>query len=390
MNLNKIMKILHIVISLIPEWGGPTKVVTELTETLAKKGVDVTIFAPVQKGDEVKIVRPKGVNLRLFEQSFFAQWWPGYSSGLAKALAQEVEQFDIVHIHELWSYPHFVASRAARKAKKPYIVTIHGCLEPWAINHKAFKKKIYSALIQRRILQKAVALHAITNEEVKHIQDFGVDNKIVMIPNGINPQEFQTLPARQELEQLYPSLAGKQVVLFLGRLHPIKGLDILARAFGKVVRERNDVYLLAVGPESNGYQKEIEKILEAEGALGKVVFAGMLTGQEKLAVLSGADICVIPSYSEVRSIIALEAMACGLPIIITRQCHFPEVAGAKAGLVIEPEVNQLAAALEQLLGDSHLRQEMGVNGQRLVMEKFTWDKVADEMIKLYQKVLKED
>ncbi|MCL0066618.1 glycosyltransferase [Thermodesulfovibrionales bacterium] len=388
MNLNKIMKILHIAISLAPEWGGPTKVVAGLTETLAKKGVEVTIFAPIEKGDEEKIIRPKRVNLRLFEQGFFARWWPGYSSGLAKAVAKEMEQFDLVHIHELWSHPHLVASRVARKSGKPYIVTIHGGLEPWAINHKAFKKKIYSALIQRRILQKAVALHAITNEEVKHIQDFGVDNKIVMIPNGINPQEFQTLPARQELEQLYPSLAGKQVVLFLGRLHPIKGLDILARAFGKVVRERNDVYLLAVGQDSNGYQGKIEKILEAEGALGKVIFTGMLTGQKKLAAFSRANVFVLPSYSEGFSMAILEAMICGLPIIITHPCNFPEVAEAEAGIVIDPDPEQLAEALTRLLDNPQLREEMGGNGRRLIKERFTWDKIADQMIQLYQSMLR--
>lgn len=382
------MKILHIVISLAPEWGGPTKVVTELTEALVKKGLEISIFAPVKKGDEVKIVRPKGVNLRLFEQGFFARWWSGYSPALAKAVAQEIDKFDLVHIHELWSYPHFMTYRTAKKIKKPYVITVHGGLEPWAINHKALKKKIYSVLVQKRILREAVALHAITNEEVKHIRAFGVDNRTIMIPNGINLKEFQTLPVRRDLEQLYPQLAGKQVLLFLGRLHPKKGLDILARAFGKVARERDDLCLLVVGPDSEGYRAEVVKILAAEGTLDKVVFAGMLTGHEKLAVLGGADIFVLSSYSEGFSMAVLEAMVSGLPVIITRQCHFPEVAEAEAGLVIEPEVGQLATAMEKLLDEPQLRQEMGGNGRRLVNEKFTWDKIADQMIEMYDEVLK--
>jgi glycosyltransferase involved in cell wall biosynthesis len=383
------MKILHVVISLAPEWGGPTKVVHELAEALVEKGVEVSLFAPVRRGGEAEIARPKGVNLQLFREGFLARWWSGYSPGLARVVAQEVGKFDLVHIHELWSHPHLAAYRAARKAKKPYVVTVHGGLEPWAINHKALKKKVYSALIQRRILQKAAGLHAITAEEIKHIRGFGVDNEVFMIPNGINPQEFQLLPARRELERLYPQLVGKQVVLFLGRLHPVKGLDILARAFGKVARERDDLCLLVVGPDSAGYQAEVAKILEAEGALGKVVFAGMLTGREKLAALGGADIFVLPSYSEGFSIAILEAMACGLPVVITRQCHFPEVAEAGAGLVIESEVGQLAAAMEQLLGDPQLRQAMGSNGRRLISEKFTWNIIADQMRGLYEAVLKQ-
>lgn len=381
------MKILYVVVSLSPEWGGPTKVVTELTEALVKHGLEISIFAPVKKGDEVKIVRPKGAHLRLFEQGCFARWWSGYSPALAKAVAQQASEYDLIHIHELWSHPHLAAYRAAIKSGKPYVVTVHGGLEPWALNHKALKKRVYSVLFQRPILQKAAALHAITDEETKRIRAFGVNNKILMIPNGINPEEFQNLPSRWELEQLYPQLAGKQVVLFLGRIHPIKGLDILARAFGKIARGRDDLCLLVVGPDSEGYQAEVVKILTVEGALDKAIFAGMLTGHQKLAALGGADVCVIPSYSEVRSIVALEAMASGLPVIITRQCHFPEVADARAGLVIEPEVNQLAAALEKLLNEPTLRQEMGSNGRRLVAEKFTWDKVADQMIEMYEEVL---
>jgi len=382
------MKILHVVISLAPEWGGPVKVVHELTESLVEKGLEVTLFAPVQKGGEINIARPKGVNLQLFEEGFFSCCWSGYSPKLAKAVAQEVSKFDLVHIHELWSHPHLVASRAARKLGKPYVVTVHGELEPWAINCKALKKKIYSVLVQRRILQKAAVLHAITDEEIKHIRAYGVDNKILMIPNGINPQEFQALPAHRELEQLYPQLAGQQVVLFLGRLHPNKGLDILARAFGKVARGRDDLCLLVVGPDSESYQAEVVKILTAEDVLDKVIFTGMLTGREKLTALARADICVIPSYSEVRSIVALEAMACGLPVIITRQCHFPEVVEAGAGLVIEPEVGQLAVALEKMLSNPQLRQEMGSNGRRLVNEKFTLEKVTEQMIAMYEDILR--
>jgi glycosyltransferase involved in cell wall biosynthesis len=382
------MKILHVVISLSPEWGGPTKVVGELTEALAKKGLEISIFAPVKKGDEARIIRPEGVNVRLFRQGFFARWWPGYSPGLARAVTQEVGKFDLVHIHELWSHPHLTASRVARKSGKPYVVTIHGALGPWAIKYKALKKKIYSVLIQRRILQEASALHAITNEQVKHIRVFGVNNQIVMIPNGVNPDAFQTLPGRQELEQFYPQLTEKQVVLFLGRLNPIKGLDILAKAFGKIAKWREDIYLLIVGPDEGGYQAQIEKLLKKGEALNRVIFTGILTGDKKLFALSRADIFVLPSYSEGFSMAILEAMGCGLPVIITRQCHFPEVAEAGAGLVIEPAVDQLAAAMEKLLNEPQLRQEMGSNGRRLIAEKFTLDKIAEKMIEMYKEVLK--
>lgn len=162
----------------------------------------------------------------------------------------------------------------------------------------------------------------------------------------------------------------------------------MARAYGRIAYSRKDLHLLIVGPDKNNYRSQVEELLESEGVIEKTSFAGMLTEEEKLAALRRADICVIPSYSEVLTIVALEAMACGLPIIITRQCHFPQVAEAKAGIVIEPNVDQLSEALAKLIDDPRLCKEMGENGCRLVMENFTWDKIADKMIQLYESVLK--
>lgn len=381
------IKILHVTASLSPEWGGPTKVVVELTEALARKGIDITIFTPVRKGDEVKIKPPKGVNLQLFNQGFLSKWWTSYSPDLARNIQWGAYKFDLIHIHEIWHYANFASYHAAKKAGKPYIITIHGLLDPWCLNYKAFKKKIYSLFIQRRILREASALHAITNEEVKHIRTFGIDSSIVMIPNGIDPKEFINLPPREELESFYPKIKGKRIILFLGRIHPKKGLDLLAKAFEKIAREWDNAYLMIVGPDSEGYKIKIEKMLESEGVLNRVIFTGMLSGHEKLAALSRADICAIPSYSEVRSIVALEAMACSIPVVITQQCQFPEVAEVKAGIVIEPDSKQLAQAMCKLLDSPQLCKKMGENGKRLVLEKFTWDKIADKMIKVYEEIV---
>jgi len=372
------MKILHVTASISSVWGGPTKVVAELTEKLVEKGVEIT---------KSEAVKPKGVELRLFRQSFMDKLWTSYSSDLARIIQREVYKFDIIHIHEIWHYPHYIAYKAAKKAGKPYVITIHGALNPWCLGYKSFKKKIYASLIQKRILKEANAIHAITDEEVKQIKNFVSSNNITMIPNGINSEEFINLPSRRELEKLYPELTGKEVLLFLGRLHPVKGLDLLAKAFGMIARERDDVYLLIVGPDSDGYRIQIEKVLESEGVLDKAIFTGMLNGNKKLAALSRADICIVPSYSEVRSIVALEAMICKVPVIITRQCNFPEVAEYEAGIVIEPDLKQLTEGLNILLSNSKLCKKMGENEKKLILAKYTWDKIADKMIKVYEDIL---
>jgi len=382
------MKILHIAASMSPEWGGPTKVVAGLTEKLVEKGVEINIFSPFKRGEGLNVINPKGIELQLFPQNFIDRLWTSYSWDFTIAIKQNVHKFDIIHIHEIWHYPNYFASRAAKKAGKPYVVTIHGALDPWCLNHKAFKKKIYALLIQKRILREASVIHAITNEEIKQIKNFVNNNNIIiMIPNGINPEDFINLPSRKELEKLYPELIGKKVLLFLGRIHPKKGLDLLAKVFGIIARERDDVRLLIAGPDSDGYKDKIVQTLKNERVLNKVIFTGMLKDQNKLVALGGADIFILPSYSEGFSMAILEAMICKLPVIITHQCNFPEVAEVCAGRVINPNVEQLTETMIELLNNPQLCKKMGENGHKLILKKYTWNKIADQMIKLYEDVL---
>lgn len=387
------MKVAHIIVRFapgMPGWGGAAKAATDWAKVLARKGVDISVFTVGDGSEEQYVVKGHRltVNFSPEAKGRIMKWWPFYTPALGKTLSTEAFEHDIEHIHEIWHYPCYAAYRAAKKAKKPYIVTVHGALEPWCLNYKALKKKIYAALIQRRILNGAAAIHAITQDEVKHIQAFGVHSPIVMIPNGIDPEEFYKLPPREELERRYPELEGKIVVLFLGRIHPVKGLDILARAFGRIARDRGDVRLVIVGPDDDGYQIQVEQMLKTYGVRDKTIFTGLLSGQEKLAALSRSDIFVLPSYSEGFSMAILEALACGVPVLIMRQCHFPEVAEAKAGIVIDPDPDQLAEALTKLLDNPELRKEMGANGRRLVTERFTWDKIVEQMIELYRNVLR--
>lgn len=381
------MRILHVVASLSPEWGGPVKMVQGLTDALIKKGIEITIFAPVNKEHEDNIIHPKGANVQLFKQTSFSKIWTAYSPSLMRALYEEAPKFDIIHIHEIWHFPHFAAYHVARKLKKPFIITPHGALAPWCLNYKAFKKKIFTLLIQKRILNQATVLHALTAKEAEYIRDFGVKNQIEVIPNGINVEEFKDFHPSQNLERVYPDLKDKKVIMFLGRIHSQKGLDIIAQAFGAVARNRDDVRLLIVGPDSNGYQKQIETILKEEKVFKKTIFTGILTGTKKMAALSRANISILPSYSEGFSMAILEAMVCGLPVIISDQCNFPQVLENRAGIIIKPNAQELAKALIELLNNSQLCDEMGKNGRKLVLEKFTWDKIANKMMDLYKSLL---
>ena len=190
------------------------------------------------------------------------------------------------------------------------------------------------------------------------------------------------------MKKRYPHIQGKKVILFLGRIAPIKGLDTLVKAFGIIARGREDVRLLLVGPDNWRYGTELKKTIIREGVSDKIIFTGMLTGNKKKAAFDCADVFVLPSLSEGFSNALLEAMLCGLPVVISPQCNFPEVEMARAGKIVEVAVEPLANALIELLENSEAGKEMGKRGAKLVKEKYTWDSIADEMLALYEGLIR--
>ena len=178
------------------------------------------------------------------------------------------------------------------------------------------------------------------------------------------------------------------MILFLGRINFKKGLDLLALAYGIVARQRDDVHLVLAGPDNEGYGRKVRKWLTEEGVLERVTFTGMILGKTKVAALRDADVFVLPSYTENFGVAVVEAMTCGLPVVISNKVNiWNEVTEAEAGVVVNCKPNELAEALLELLDDPEYRKSLGKNGKKLVSAKFTWDKVAERMIKVYENIL---
>ena len=381
------MKVLQVVPSLAPEWGGPVKVVNELAGALEVIGVSSEIISAQGR----RVGNPETVTndipIHLFETGPIARLWTAHTPGLKKTLAQKIPDFDLVHIQELWHYTGYIASKIARSRNVPYIVTIHGELNEWNLQQKRLKKQIYMTAIQRGILQKSAALHAITQAESNRIRQLEIETPVAMIPNGIHTEEFENLPDRSQFVSRYPELENRLIVLFLGRIQQKKGLDILAQAFGNLVRTRHDVRLVVAGPDEDNTLTEIKTILKSQGALEKAVFPGMLTGEQKLEALGAADIFALTSYSEGFSVALLEALSAGLPLVITDECNFPEVGDSRAGFVVRPNDSETASALMSLLDSADLRREMSENARRLVRSNYTWERIAEKMFTLYENVI---
>ena len=378
------LNVLHVTPSMSPGWGGPVVVVSELIPALSNEGVNCEILTTAGHRVGSDPAEPTGIPTHVFETGLPARLWTAYSRGLSSFLDKNIARFDLIHIHEIWHYAGHIASRTARKRGIPYIVTIHGELSEWSLQHKRWKKFVYRKAALDTILNNADALHAITQAEKERIAELGYNAPVIVAPNGIDPAPFEELPDPSVLLEKFPALEIKQIILFMGRLNPNKGLDILARSFSILKKRFPDAILLIAGPDEEGTRQRIESMLRERGDLDCAVFTGMLTGAEKLAAMSCADVFVLPSYSEGFSIAILEAMAARLPVVITKECNFPEVAQNRAGFVVNADEPSVTEALIALLSDAELRDDMRARGRKLVTERYTWQAAASKISNLYR------
>lgn len=387
------MKILHVASDLSPRQGGPAKLAPEMCRALARRGHEVALYTTNFDIDgvlDVPLDRPVtdgGYTTRYFPVSWPRRW--KFSRPLGQAIRAEIGGFDIVHIHNLYLYHTWVTAHYCRKYGIPYLVSPHGTLDPFIRRRSRVKKAIYHWLIEKRNLDRAAAIHYTAQYEMD-LAHRAVKIKApgAVVPLGLELQDYLELPRPGAFRSRFPEVAGDRIILFLSRINFKKGLDLLAKSFGIITRQRDNVRLVIAGPDNESYGVQVRQWLSEAGVLSRTVFTGMLTGVDKLAALADADLFVLPSYSENFGIAILEAMACGLPVVISNRVNiWQEIAGAGAGVVVDCDVQQLAEALLKLLDRPEERRIIGEKGRKLVEARFLWDKVADQMLGLYQKIL---
>ncbi len=286
-----------------------------------------------------------------------------------------------VHIHGLWEESTSAAAAAARRARRPYILSAHGMLEPWALRNKRLKKQVYAALAEHRNVREADCLHALTAAEVLDYRRFGARQPIAILPNGVT---IPPSPGPETFLVQFPTLHGKRIVLYLGRIHFKKGLDLLVESWSAVSRQFPDAHLVLAGPDSEGTRHELERRIAAGGAGHAITFTGMLYGGMKWSAFAAAEAFVLPSYSEGLPVSVLEAMGMGLLVVVTTHCHLPEITEAGAGWEIPSEVQALTSVLQELLQNSpETNRERGERGPDLISERFSWQSIGRKMNDLY-------
>lgn len=386
------MKILHVIANLAPRYGGPAKACVAMAQAVARLGHEVSIYTTNQDGPGElaapldRPVRQEGVEIRYFpiqSPRFWGTSWP-----LGRALARDLRDYDLCHIHSLYLFHDLVAGHYCRKYGVPYLMRPHGTLDPYLHRRHRWRKALMEAWFENRNIRQAAALHFTSEEEKRLAGPYIGGAPGAVVPLGVDLREFQDLPETGRFRARFPEIGAKQIVLFLGRINFKKGLDLLAPAMAQVLEHRRDVHLVVAGPDNDGWGGRVKGWLKEAGILEHTTFPGMLLGAEKLSALRDARLFVLPSYSENFGLAVVEAMACGLPVVISDKVNiWREVEAAGAGLVGPIEPASLAANLERLLSAPDLAVEMGRRGRALVAQRFQWDGIALALQDLYAGII---
>lgn len=393
------MKILHISPAYFPahRYGGPIESVHKMNKSLVKNGAEITVYTTNVDGKDVlsvpfnREIDVDGVKVFYFPISF--RPWK-YSFALHRALAKNVKNFDLIHITSVFLSASILGAYYAKKFKKPYIISPRGNFMQEPLKFNSFKKRIYINLIEKRNLAGAAAIHFTVEKEKNDYLKFGLPlKKYVIIPNGIDFGDDTGAGFINNFREKFKISKDKKIILFMGRLHKIKGLDTLIPAFAEVVKKEPKAILVIAGSDEGNYKKEIELEIRNQKLEinNNVVFAGMLVGNDKKMAYKEAEIFVLPSYSESFGMVVVEAMTSGLPVVITAGVGISkEVEKNSAGLVVEKDINQVSEAILKILNNPDLAKKIGENGRKLAESEFSGEKVAEKFIEEYKNLVNID
>ena len=364
------MKQLHIVQSIASDFGGLGLAALRYAQALALTNTNVSLFIVDRSKEEICVDSAVGaVNLD-----------GGGGTGLISrviTLKQYLDQFsfDVVHIHGTWTPILAVASYLASSKGIPVVVSPHGCLEPWALQHRGLKKRLALALYQKRIFSKAAMMVATARQELESIRWLDIETPVAVIPNGVDIPHVRT-----------HSKVDERKFLFLSRIHPKKGLPDLVAAWAAV--RKPGWRVVVAGPDEEGHLDEILTQIDALGLRGDFEFTGLVTGDRKEALYADADVFVLPTHSENFGIAVAEALARGVPVITTTGAPWEDVETWRCGWWVKPGVAGVAGALVAAMNTPREElSKMGQRGMQLVKEKYSWDQIGRDALEAYQWML---
>lgn len=366
------MKIMQIVTSIDNESAGPSHSVPGLCEALQRNGCDVTLYTLGE-------IPNKKYNFKI--KSYPTESFPakalGRSPKMFKALMEEASSFDLIHSHMLWMSPNYYAGFVALKYNLPLIIAPRGTLSKWAVSQSRLKKALVLAIGQKKALNAVDCFHATAESECNDIAEYGYSKvKCIVSPNGLQLPKF--VGERKGI---------KKRVVFMSRLHPKKGLDMLINGWSKLEQKFQDWELSIIGPLDSTYAVDMQKLSDALGCK-KVHFLGELKGSDKFNYLRDSSLFILPTHSENFGMVVAEALASEIPVICTKGAPWKKLEDFNAGWWIDINEEAIVQGLTKaMLLDENTLKKMGKNGRKWIEKDFSWDAIAVDLIKVYKQVI---
>ncbi|GAB4225013.1 MAG: glycosyltransferase [Stanieria sp.] len=388
------LRILHVIPSIAPVRGGPSLAILEMVKALRSQDVVAEIATTNDNGYDL-------LNVPLCQKTehegvpvwFFPRFSPqihsirefAFSSQLTSWLWHHISNYDLLHIHAIFSYPSTIAMCIARLKNIPYICRPIGQLCQWSLQQGYQKKQTYLSLIEKANLNNSQALHFTAKQEQQEAANLNLKCPNFILPHGINIPP-QISEAKSKLRHQLQVAENEPIILFLSRLHPKKGLDYLIPALGKLTHQ-SFTFVLAGNGDAE-YEIEIEKLLYKHNIYAHTHRVGFVQGEYKNLLFQGADIFALTSYSENFGIAVLEALAVGIPALVTPGVALASVLKQeRIGYVTDLNIDAIASSIEHCLLNLSEVREMGDRAREFILENYTWDKIATKMIAIYQTIL---
>ena len=384
------MKILQMIPAFHPAmaYGGTVAVSYQLSRELVRRGHEITVYTSdaLDKNhrQKDKFVEMEGIQVYYFKNLSNRLAWRRmvFNPSMFHQLRKEIKNFDIIHLHGFRSFQNILVHYYAKKYSIPYVLQAHGSVLPFFAKQRL--KRVYDQVWGNNILKDASKVIALTKTEAEQYKMMGVDEaKIEIIPNGIDLSKYDDLPEMGNFRGNYSITDDEKVILYLGRIHKIKGVDLLVEAFADLVKELDGVKLVIAGPD-DGFLPTLKAQIENLNIDNRVVFTGPLYGNDKLEAYVDADVYVLPSVYEIFGVTPLEACACGTPVIVTDRCGIADIIDGNVGRVVEYNKDQLRNAVFEMLEDDELRDRFGEEGMRFVRAEFGWGEIVKNVEELYK------
>jgi glycosyltransferase involved in cell wall biosynthesis len=378
------MRVLHVIPAVAARYGGPSSSLVSMCQALVRQGISPTIVATDADGDErldVAVNRPctwHGIDAMFFSRQFSESF--KYSRPLARWVNAHVGNFGVVHVHAVLSHAPLAAARAAYHHRVPYIVRPLGTLDPWSLGQKSLKKQLLLRAGAMQVLRRAAAVQYTSNEEQASVErTLGLSGGVV-IPLGVEPSLLMA-PVVTDAHR-----REDRYVLALSRLHPVKNLVALVEAFADVVAGETAWRLVIAGDGDLDYRAQIEAAVTRAALTDRVTLAGWVEGEAKQRLLRRASLFALPSLHENFGVSLVEAMAAGVPVLVSRQVHLAEnVEEARAGWVVGPGRGSLTRGLRAALMADEERARRG-RAARELAGRFAWPRVAEDLAGLYRRL----